>query len=301
MPLIEELDLEVETLDSAEGLLPTAGARIDRFVELAPALRLACAAAAARLPRRGPSVSRPWRVAAAIVLVAAGLWAGLRYRDGRATGSAETGGIPPTEGRAQPSDAPSRPASAATGPSVPSATAPGASAPPAAAPPPLVAAPPAEAPAAAVATPTQPEPTGPVFQPTPSPSIAAAGSDVPPAGSPDTISRPAPPRSAVGATESLPSLPPPQAPSFGVSVRRAQPVRTVEKEPKPEPLKTPIPVIDSILIAHDRRLAVIGGAIVGIGDSVGPRMVIAIDGESVVFREPSGFELRVSLRTGSGR
>ena len=45
MPLIEELDLEVETLDSTEGLRAVGKARLERFAESAPAIRLACAAA----------------------------------------------------------------------------------------------------------------------------------------------------------------------------------------------------------------------------------------------------------------
>jgi len=52
MPLIEELDVEVETLDSLEGLVVTPQAA-EKLAELAPAIRLACAAAIAR-------GTRPW-------------------------------------------------------------------------------------------------------------------------------------------------------------------------------------------------------------------------------------------------
>ena len=38
MPLIEELDLEVETLDSMEGLRPVGKAKLERLAERAPAL-----------------------------------------------------------------------------------------------------------------------------------------------------------------------------------------------------------------------------------------------------------------------
>ena len=54
--------------------------------------------------------------------------------------------------------------------------------------------------------------------------------------------------------------------------------------------------MDSILIARDRRVAVVGGSIVGIGDSVGARVVVQIERTAVVLREPSGYELRVALR-----
>ena len=52
MPLIEELDIEVETLDSLDGLVVKAEAA-DKIGELAPAIRLACAGAIARS-------TRPW-------------------------------------------------------------------------------------------------------------------------------------------------------------------------------------------------------------------------------------------------
>ena len=50
MPLIQELDVEVETLDSLEGLVVQAPA-MDRVEEAAPAIRLACAGAITRGPR----------------------------------------------------------------------------------------------------------------------------------------------------------------------------------------------------------------------------------------------------------
>ena len=98
MPLIEELDTEVETLDSLEGLTvaPTA---TDRLTESAAAIRLACAGAIAR-------PSRPWddskraaaerqtaliRVAAVLALLAgiAAAYAGyFEWRDWRRAPSA---------------------------------------------------------------------------------------------------------------------------------------------------------------------------------------------------------------------
>ena len=52
MPLIEELDVEVETLDSLEGLV-VKPAIVEKLADAAPAIRLACAGAIAR-------GSRPW-------------------------------------------------------------------------------------------------------------------------------------------------------------------------------------------------------------------------------------------------
>src|SRR5215204_1209593 len=55
MPLIEELDLEVETLDSLDGLSVSPPAS-DKLADIAPAIRLACAGAIARPTRsRGES------------------------------------------------------------------------------------------------------------------------------------------------------------------------------------------------------------------------------------------------------
>ena len=51
MPLIEELDVEVETLDSLEGLRVKPAA-VDRLAESASAMRIACAGAIARSSRR---------------------------------------------------------------------------------------------------------------------------------------------------------------------------------------------------------------------------------------------------------
>jgi hypothetical protein len=62
------------------------------------------------------------------------------------------------------------------------------------------------------------------------------------------------------------------------------------------PLKDALPKLDSILIDQDRRLAVINGTRVGVGDSVGPRTVLRVEQDAVVLREPSGLAVRVELR-----
>ncbi|MCA1562430.1 MAG: hypothetical protein LC753_01690 [Acidobacteria bacterium] len=64
----------------------------------------------------------------------------------------------------------------------------------------------------------------------------------------------------------------------------------------PVPLKTPVPAVNSILVSPDRRLAVLDGAIVGVGDAVGLRVVVQIEPEAVILREPSGHLIRVSIR-----
>src|SRR5262245_49224952 len=57
MPLIEELDIEVETLDSLEGLVVKPEAA-DRLSEAAPSIRLACAGAIARETRTADEIER---------------------------------------------------------------------------------------------------------------------------------------------------------------------------------------------------------------------------------------------------
>jgi hypothetical protein len=70
-----------------------------------------------------------------------------------------------------------------------------------------------------------------------------------------------------------------------------RPAATVMK-----PLRAPVPQVNSILVAPDRRLAVVAGEIVREGDAVGPRVLIRIEPDAVVLREPSGHEVRVPIR-----
>jgi hypothetical protein len=61
-------------------------------------------------------------------------------------------------------------------------------------------------------------------------------------------------------------------------------------------LKDPLPRVTTILVSSDRRFATIeNGQIVGIGDVLGRRTVVAIDERTVVFQEPSGVQIRVGL------
>jgi hypothetical protein len=72
MPLIEELDVEVETLDSLEGLVVKPQVA-EKLAEFAPAIRIACAAAIARGTRPwDPSKkTKPWNTAGAYGRMAA--------------------------------------------------------------------------------------------------------------------------------------------------------------------------------------------------------------------------------------
>lgn len=73
--------------------------------------------------------------------------------------------------------------------------------------------------------------------------------------------------------------------------------RTSAAEPSRQPLlDDPMPQVKAILVSKDRRFATIdGGRIVGVGDTLGRRQVVAIDEKAVVLREPSGAQVRVGL------
>jgi hypothetical protein len=250
MPLIEELGLEVETLDSTEGLRAIGSVTETELAEQAPAIRIAIAGAVA-----GAAAQPVSRVAvlvrAAAVLGALGLvgWGLYVLQPWRAPGA------PAATVPGSPVDAPDRGGVPTTG----RVTEP-------------------------VARPGQPQ----------RPSVVSPGE-----GSPARDSRP-------GATGVAPLPPAGPAPPTAPAVPAASPSATPGVE-KPAPdedratvpaLSAPLPRLDSILIDHDRRLAVIGGAIVRVGDAVGPRVVVDIQPTSIVLREPSG--RRVVVRLGPG-
>ena len=65
----------------------------------------------------------------------------------------------------------------------------------------------------------------------------------------------------------------------------------------PEPLSDPVPRVTAILTSADRHLASVGdsGKIIGVGDTIGRRVVVGIDDRTVLLREPSGLQIRVAL------
>ena len=62
----------------------------------------------------------------------------------------------------------------------------------------------------------------------------------------------------------------------------------------------PLPSVGGVLISADRKLAVVEGAVVGIGDKVGPLTVAGIEPNAVIFRDGAGRETRVPIRPRSG-
>ncbi len=230
MPLIEELDVEVETLDSLSGLTVKDSLR-ERLTELAPAVRLACAGALARPSRpRQPMLAveqRHWaRAVLLMVVLAIGLGVmALVLRRGRVPEQPASVSEParqraqvPTSGRTLP---PPKPADAPPVAPLPSA--------------------PREATPPRVQT-REPQ-TSAARRPAVPLSRPAARADISPTGR----------------------------------------------------LNDPIPHVTTILVSADRRLAMVDGRIVRVGDRVGHRTVAAIEPHVVVFREPSGVEIRVAL------
>jgi hypothetical protein len=369
MPLIEELDLEVETLDSTEGLRAIGTARAERFAESAPAIRLACAAAMAPRKRRAGVIVTLARVAAVLALIAALAWGGFAYWRGSAGRTADpphaAARRPPPQAAssapasAKPGAAVGAPGSAAARPTRPNSPAPGAGnsrtthpssragapvpvAPTGTAKPPgaVVAGPPAKVDPKPVPQPTanarpestrtaavppaapkvEPKPGGP--QPArPNPEIKRDSKPIPvpqatagdPAGRPTVTRRrpavtPALPDSVERAItsrtiDSPAGVRPPRTlelPAVSPSLRSVAPRASATARPANRtrsPLKDPLPKLDSILIDEDRRLAIMNGAIVRVGDTVGLRTVVQIDRDAVILREPSGLSVRIALRS----
>jgi hypothetical protein len=70
--------------------------------------------------------------------------------------------------------------------------------------------------------------------------------------------------------------------------------RTVARAAVPAPAATPLSV-RTILYSAGRRLAIVNGRIVGIGDAVADCTVADIEKDAVVFTAPSGERLRVPI------
>jgi hypothetical protein len=235
MPLIEELDIEVETLDTLDGIVVEGAATGDAIAGQAPAIRLACAAAASAAPVT--TGGRWWLVAAAVVLLAvlAGAWTMMRTLPG--SPAATRPGEPSRQSDAAP----------ATPPAAPTATDKGE---------------------------------------TPSDRSAAQGAD--------PVNVPRPPQAQVPAAKAgLPVESPAATTGRTPAPDRPAPAPAAQR---PAPLSTPLPVVNSIMVAPDRRLAVLDGEIVREGDAVGARVVVRIERRAVVLREPSGREVTVPIR-----
>jgi hypothetical protein len=267
MPLIEELDMEVETLDSLDGLQIVAPARAEDLADKAPALRLAAAAAAgAETAARREPARLLLTAAAAIAILGTAIWAATQFTGGAtatrqsATPAAPAKEIartsPPRQTAIEPSRASSPPATPvrtpdrghdSADPNVPAAT------------------------------------TG----RTPAPSVRG-GIDMSPRASEEHRPRSTSPALPQSPEHALPSARAPRGSATTGTAAAAQ-RRLV-------PLHAPLPTVNSILVSPERRLAVVDGVIVHEGEAVGPRVLIRIEPDAVVLKEPSGYEVRVPIR-----
>jgi hypothetical protein len=276
MPLIEELDVEVETLDSLEGLVVKKGAE-DQLADLAPAIRLACVGAATRSSRQWDS-SRRWKTRAERALLYAAAIVGLIAAGYAWYTWTHPSAAPASEIRTPVQQPPVQPP-AVQQPVRQSVQHPA-----------------APEPAPATAKPQPPPPASPSRPSIGTPSIAATTGSTRTAPPPKPAPRVAPSVNspAVRADKSVARPAQPAIPTAAEQRRSAEP-------PAPAPslparLEDPVPRIATILVSWDRRYATVDdGQIVGIGDILGRRTVIAIDERSVVLREPSGLQIRVGF------
>ena len=101
-----------------------------------------------------------------------------------------------------------------------------------------------------------------------------------------------PAEATTGRVDATPRAPIPESrvPSPEPRVSNPEP-----RAPNPDPRS--LPRLDGIMIAGARRLAIIDGRIVSVGNSVGQHVVIRIEGDgAVVLKSRSGREIRLSIR-----
>src|SRR5205085_9475252 len=100
------------------------------------------------------------------------------------------------------------------------------------------------------------------------------------------------PEPARPASPREPATPPIRAPEVVAAPTVAPPVR------RPPPEEVPLPfeaTLGTILYGADRKLAIIDGRIVQVGDDVRGARVVEITPNSVLFRDPQGQLRRLSL------
>jgi hypothetical protein len=153
-----------------------------------------------------------------------------------------------------------------------------------------------------IPAPTASRGTKPVTSNPPAVSPATkAASPSPPAVTPAAKAAPSNPRAVSARPAPGPALNSPASPADKPEAGGAgSPPSAVSaaalRGPMPALLKDAVPKVTAILVERDRRFATLdGGQIVGIGDLLGRRTVVAMDERSVVLQEPSGVQIRIGL------
>jgi hypothetical protein len=217
MPLIEELDVEVETLDSLEGLVVTPDGA-ERLSELASGIRLACAGLIARGTRPWDESRRRAVRRAGVLLRVAAVAAGVLGVGYAWYARVNAPALPAlftrtAENRPAPSPAPA-PGATAGKPAVPKSN------------PPVVSAP-ASAPGATAGKPVVPKSNPPVVSAPGSAPGATAGKPVVPKSNPPVVSDPRPPAPVVNVPPKPGPVPPP--------VVSGKPLIAPKSKPTPNP------------------------------------------------------------------
>ena len=255
MPLIEELDTEVETLDSLDGLLVPPAA-LERLSEVAAAIRVACAGVLARRTRPWDAAKRAaahraaaWMRAAAVIALLAGLvGAYMFYGWWRAPRAASRSSLGNTVARVTP--------------------------------------PPPHTNPVAPAAPT----TGRASPPTPTDTVsvapAAAQPKPAPAAPPPAQPKPAPAAPPPAQRKPAPAAPAPAREPPSTEPRRPQPTPLTDRLPR---------VTAILIANDRQFATIDDGRVVAVGDRIGRRVVVRIDERAVTLREPSGARVRVGL------
>jgi hypothetical protein len=123
--------------------------------------------------------------------------------------------------------------------------------------------------------------------------------DLPAEATMGRIERPESPLAKSGeatATRSTPAAAPPLEPAS----REPRAASSGQRAASSESRAAPPPRVDGIMIAGDRRFAIVDGNVVSVGDFVGPYTVVRIERDGVVLKRPSAAEIRVPVRKQGG-
>jgi hypothetical protein len=105
------------------------------------------------------------------------------------------------------------------------------------------------------------------------------------------------PQATIGRNETEPAPTPEPPSSLDRPVEAERRTRVPRQAIVPSVPPAPLPRVDGIAIAGDRRLAILDGSIVGPGDRIAGRTVKRIEVTGVVLREPGGGEVFVAIRS----
>ena len=77
-----------------------------------------------------------------------------------------------------------------------------------------------------------------------------------------------------------------------------QPTVIRRDDPGPGPTAPPLPTVSAILVSEGRRLAIVDGSVLGVGQRIGPWELVSVDRDAILLRDGSGVETLVTLDHG---